>query len=82
MAGADDIKQITEAVSLLQSGLNYHLPQYSRYSAEDALLFLKRGQVSAGYEALAEAAAYSDGMAHHFLVKARVILAPERVASA
>lgn len=82
MAGKDDIRQISEALSLVESGLSYHLPSQSRYSAEDALHFLRRGQVSQGYEALADAAAYSDGMAHNFLVQARTVLAPERVASA
>ena len=82
MASKEDTRQIQEALKLLESGLSYHLPNQSRYSAEDALVFLRRGRVNDGYEALAEAAAYSDGMAHHFLVQARTVLAPERVASA
>lgn len=82
MAGKDDTKQINQALSLVESGLSYHLPAQSRYSAEDALSFLRQGRVVQGYEALADAAAYSDGMAHNFLVQARTVLAPERIASA
>lgn len=82
MVAKENTRQVSEAVKLVESGLSYHLPHQSRYSAEDALSFLRNGRISAGYEALAEAAAYSDGMAHHFLVEARTVLAPERIASA
>ena len=82
MCGSEDTKQIGQALSLLESGLSYHLPQQSRYFAEDAVSLLRKGRISDGYEALADAAAFSDGMARHFLVEARSVLAPDLVASA
>lgn len=69
------------AIKLLESGLSYYIPRSGRCQAEDALRFLRNGRTESGYEALAEAACVSDGMAHHFLTEARSLLAPERVSS-
>ena len=66
---------------MLESGLSYYIPRTGRYRAEDALWCLRNGRTESGYEALAEAACLSDGMARHFLGEARALLAPDRVAS-
>ena len=71
----------TQAITMLESGLSYYIPRTGRYRAEDALWCLKNGRTETGYEALAEAACLSDGLAKHFLAEARSLLAPDRVAS-
>lgn len=74
-------QQVQEVLSLLESGLSYALPHQSRYRGQDALHLLRQGRLDAGYEALSDAAALSDGLGQRFLVEARSKLAPYRVAS-
>lgn len=70
-----------QAIQMLESGLSYYIPRTGRYRAEDALWCLRQGRTESAYEAIAEAACLSDGVAKHFLQEARNLIAPERFSS-